>query len=73
MEPFRPLVDSIVLNMEDLSLFRKVLNNLLNTKVRIDGKNTLLVNALTIYTRSVVFALNNNDAKAIKFMESYEL
>ena len=73
MEPFRPLVDSIVLNMEDLSLFRKVLNNLLNTKVRIDGKNTLLVNALTIYTRSVFFALNNNDAKAIKFMESYEL
>lgn len=73
MEPFRPLVDAIVLNMEDLDQFKKVLNNLLNTKVRIDGKQTVLVNAITVYTRSIFYALNNDDAKAIKFMESYEL
>ncbi len=73
MEPFRPLVDAIVLNMEDLEKFRAVLNNLLNVKVTIEGKETVLNHAITSYTRSIFNALNNENAKQIKFMEDYEL
>jgi len=73
MEPFRPLVDAIVLNMDDLDEFKAVLNNLLNYKVVIDGKKTVLNNAITTYVRSLFNVLNNVENSYIKFMEDYEL
>lgn len=73
MEPFRPLVDAIVLNVDDLHEFKKVLNNLLNYKVKMDGKVTILNHAITTYVRSIFNALNNTNINEIKFMEDYEL
>jgi CRISP-associated protein Cas1 len=73
MEPFRILVDKIVINMNiekfDAEEKFKVLD-ILNFEVIIDNKKQYLLNAISIYCKSVFDALNNNDENLVK---SYEL
>lgn len=70
MEPFRPLIDEIVLDME-LPLFEKEQKHqileVLQNELKIDGRIEYLPNAIKIYTRSLLEALNERDISLIKF------
>lgn len=70
MEPFRVLVDRMVYKKK-LAQFEKEekhqMLRLFDEKVMIDGQNQLLRNAIKIYTKSVLDAMNDNDTSEIKF------
>lgn len=75
MEPFRPFVDYTVLKMslEKFDHEEKMhMINILNNKVKIDGREQFLENALTIYIKSILSAIDDNVPEMIKFPE-YEL
>ena len=71
MEPFRPLVDETVIDMElegELSHDDKMsLVNILNREVIIDGREHYINNAIKIYCRSVFDALCENDISLMRF------
>ena len=73
MEPFRPIVDNYVVKsriIDELNSERKLeLVNLLNSDVRITGIKTSLLNALSIYVKSVIDALEKEDEQLIKFID----
>ena len=75
MEPYRPVVDRIVSNME-LKKFehdeKMQLVNLQNLQVRINGRDEYVSNAIRIYCKSVFNAINNRDLSEILFYH-YEL
>ena len=74
MEPFRPFVDRIATSMPPYAKdFKKRMTMILSCEVAIDGKNTLLENALKVYCRSVFDALQTGDVQAIRFVESFAL
>ena len=64
MEPFRPLVDQLVVELKpekfETEEKRKMLE-LLNKEVEICGKMEVVTNAIKIYCRSVFDALNDRD------------
>ena len=70
MEPFRPLVDSLVIELkpdkfesdEKYSMLK-----ILNTEVIVADKKEVLTNAIKIYCRSVCDALNDRDVSLIRF------
>lgn len=69
MEPFRPLVDKTVIKMtlDDFSSEeKKILIDVLNHEVIIQGKKTTVSNAMGIYVRSVFKALAEEDASLIE-------
>lgn len=70
MEPFRPLVDQVVYEM-DLKLFEKnekmQLVNILNQTVHINDRAEYVNNAVKIYCKSIFDALNDKDVAMIKF------
>lgn len=70
MEPFRVLVDRMVYKLK-LTQFEKnekhQMLRIFDEKVMIDGQHQLLRNAIKIYTRSVLDAINNSDTSEIKF------
>lgn len=70
MEPFRPLVDQVVYEM-DLKLFEKnekmQLVNILNQTVHINERAEYVNNAVKIYCKSIFDALNDKDVAMIKF------
>lgn len=70
MEPFRPLIDKIVINLEenDVEYKLKILS-IFEQKVKINDKMQFFDNAVAIYLQSVFDALNNNDIGLIKFYE----
>lgn len=73
MEPFRPMFDLIVYSMpkgNDLEHEDKLfLLNTLNERVQIGKAKQTLINAVGIYVKSVLEALDNNDLSLIKFYE----
>lgn len=73
MEPFRPLFDLIVYSMpkgNDLEHDDKLfLLNTLNERVQIGKSKQTVINAVGIYVKSVLDALDNNDLSLIKFYE----
>lgn len=74
MEPYRPLVDSIVMEIEPKKFEKEEkyeLLRLFNLEVVIANRNENLNNAVKIYVRSVLDALNDNDPSQIK-LYSYE-
>lgn len=75
MEPFRPLVDRVVRNME-LKKFdheeKMQLVDLQNHLVRINNRDEYVSNAIQIYCRSVFAAINHHDISEIIFYQ-YEL
>ena len=70
MEPFRILVDWMVVHMK-LQQFehdeKMQLVNILNHEVKIDGKVQYVNNAIKIYCKSIFDALNENDSSLIRF------
>lgn len=70
MEPFRPLVDRIVLSM-DLEEFsheeKMILVNVLNQEVLIDHKKQYVNNAIKIYCKSVFDSLHCEDISSLRF------
>lgn len=70
MEPFRPLVDQLVYDME-LHTFDKnekvQLINILNQSVYINDRSEYVNNAVKIYSKSIFDALNDMDVSLIKF------
>lgn len=70
MEPFRPLVDDLVLELRperfEVDEKRCVLS-LLEQEVVIGARRENLLNAIKIYTKSVFNAINNNEVSEIKF------
>ncbi|MEG1719378.1 MAG: type II CRISPR-associated endonuclease Cas1 [Clostridia bacterium] len=69
MEPFRPLVDECVyfIDHENFMHDEKIeLVNLLNKEVLIDNKKQYVNNAIKIYCKSILDALDNNDISKIK-------
>lgn len=74
MEPYRVIVDDMVFNLEEDDIdFKSKMANILNGKVKIGNKNMYLDNAIDVYVRSVIGALNRNDVGLIKNYGSYEL
>ena len=69
MEPFRPLVDQLVVELKpekfETEEKRKMLE-LLNKEVEICGKMEVVTNAIKIYCRSVFDALNDRDISLIR-------
>lgn len=70
MEPFRILIDKKVMEM-DLENFEheeKIqLVDVLNQEVQIDGRTQYVNNAIKIYCKSVLDALNEDDSSLIRF------
>lgn len=70
MEPFRPLIDQLVVELKpekfETEEKRKMLE-LLNKEVEICGKMEVVTNAIKIYCRSVFDALNDRDISLIRF------
>ena len=72
MEPFRPLVDKIVIAGESSELssdYKHYLCNLLNLQVTINSENRSVSDAIGIYARSVFEALETENVSAIKCYE----
>lgn len=75
MEPLRPLIDAAVVKMNPEQFEKQEkwqLLDLLNSEVRIDGRNQHLLYALRIYCSSLFRALQEGDAGEIRLIE-YEL
>ena len=70
MEPFRPLVDQLVVELKpekfETEEKRKMLE-LLNKEVEICGKMEVVTNAIKIYCRSVFDSLTDRDISLIRF------
>lgn len=73
MEPFRPLIDRITIRLAEKDDFKKELVNALNVKAAINGQQTTTENAINIYVRSVINALNDGETDNIAFVDGYEL
>lgn len=72
MEPFRPIVDGIVREMELKQFEAKEklkLVDLQNRKVRINDRDEYIGNAIQIYVRSIFDAINDKDVSEIKFYQ----
>ncbi|WNY23122.1 CRISPR-associated endonuclease Cas1 [Methanimicrococcus hongohii] len=70
MEPFRPLIDKCVLEMDPIELGtveKMKLVEVLNWEVVIDSKNNYLINAIRIYCRSVFDAMNTKKPEKLRF------
>ena len=70
MEPFRVLVDRMVYRMQPTEFGKEEKHEmwkLLDQKVEIDGQNQFVMNAIKIYTKSVLYAINEGDSSGMKF------
>jgi CRISP-associated protein Cas1 len=71
MEPFRPIFDSMIYTMpkgEELEHEDKLyILNTLTKRVFINKAHHTVVNAVSIYVKSVLDALDNNDVSLIRF------
>lgn len=69
MEPFRVLVDRMVYRMQPTEFGKEEKHEmwkLLDQKVEIDGQNQFVMNAIKIYTKSVLDAINEGDSSGMK-------
>ncbi len=74
MEPFRPLIDKIVMNTEKIyfdTSMKLSLLEVLNNKIIIKNKEQYVSNAINIYVKSVLSAIENENIELIEFY-SYE-
>lgn len=73
MEPFRPIVDAVVYNSIGQAFdkaYKYKLINILNFKVKIDGKEQFISNAIPIYVKSVIEAIEEGKPELVL---NYEL
>lgn len=72
MEPFRPVVDKLVYQNKDFTFdkdFKYKLINILNEKVRVDGGEYFVSNAIPLYVNGVFKALESKKLKEILEIE----
>ena len=72
MEPFRILVDRLVCTMEGKELqieHKRILQDIINQKVKIKNKLYTVNDAVNIYCKSVFDALNNDNIELLEFYE----
>ncbi len=70
MEPFRPIVDECIFFMKPEkfeTLEKRMIIDLLNSEVIIEGRKQIVNNALKIYCRSVFEAISEHDVSLLKF------
>ena len=70
MEPFRPFVDLIVLEFDHKELTKEskhALVDVLNQKIVIDNREQFFTNAITIYIKSILDAIEKGDSSFIKY------
>ena len=68
MEPLRPIIDRLVLNIDKFDTDTKhALANILNEEVMISGRRMYLNNAIGIYVRSIFSAIEKDDCSLINF------
>lgn len=69
MEPLRPIVDSIVLDLpqEFNTDNKRTMAGLMNVIVKMEGKDQYLNNAIRIYVKSVTDAIESGDTSLLKF------
>ncbi len=70
MEPFRPLVDEVVYNLDPEVFAREEkieILRMLQKEVMLDRKKQVVDNAIKIYCKSVLDALDENDVRLIRF------
>lgn len=77
VEPFRPLVDRVVCKLDRKKLMldsedKHALINILNDIVTVRGNKVTVLNAISMYVKSVLDALEDGDLSKICFYE-YEL
>ena len=75
MEPFRPIVDSMVKELKPVKFEHEEkveMIGIFNKSLNIAGRNEFLANAVKIYSRSIFDALNYKDVALINFYD-YEL
>ena len=73
MEPFRPIVDELVLAISPTKFEteeKHQMLQILNYEVEINGKREYVTNAIKIYVRSIFFVLNDKDISMIKFYKN---
>ena len=73
MEPFRPIVDKKVyfMEFEDFKTEEKrQVQSILKEQIYINKKKYYLLDAIKIYTKSILDALDNNDISLIRFYEN---
>ena len=73
MEPFRPIVDELVLAISPTKFEteeKHQMLQILNYEVEINGKREYVTNAIKIYVRSIFDALNDKDISMIKFYKN---
>lgn len=75
MEPFRPIIDRAVYDAmpdEMTTEIKRMLYDIMNQQICIAGSRQTVLNAISVYTKSVFDALNEVDTGRIRFW-SYEL
>lgn len=75
MEPFRPFVDCLVAKMphkEFSQAEKQQIIGMLNHKIQQDGREQFVLNAITIYAKSILDSIADGNVSAIKFPD-YEL
>lgn len=75
MEPFRPFVDCLVAKMphkEFSQTEKQQIVGMLNHKIQQDGREQFVLNAITIYAKSILDSITDGNVSAIKFPD-YEL
>lgn len=68
MEPFRPIVDAVVYNSIGQTFdkaYKYKLINILNLKIKIDGKEQYVANAIPIYVKSVIDAIEQENPELV--------
>lgn len=65
MEPYRPLIDKKVFELNDDN-YKEELVKLLSSNVTIANQSQTLVNAINLYCKSIFLALNTKDLSVIK-------
>ncbi|MDD4532807.1 MAG: type II CRISPR-associated endonuclease Cas1 [Bacilli bacterium] len=73
MEPYRPFVDELVINIKKDSIhWKHCVSDILNKHVKIDEKNTTVGTSIPIYVKSCTDSLTEN-INMVKFPSEYEL
>lgn len=73
IEPIRPIVDGLVLNLDFGSDFKIQLIKMFELEVLFDGEKMFFEQAIKRYCQSVFNALKENDVSLLKMFEKYEL
>ena len=72
MEPLRPMVDRVVLDISDHGVCpesKRRLASILNRTVEMDGRTMYLGNALRTYVKSVVDSMDSGDVSGLRFCD----